>query len=118
MRVHSKPSVPPISRDAVCAAVWMRSIWIECVPINQPSPTRKPFAEGTDWHGMQRLRLRKLELVNCEALMRAAGQNLKRLLKKRGWRHRPGPAEAISAFFLASFRWFAAPYGVVAFSLL
>ena len=52
---------------------------------------------------MRRLRLRELKRVNCEALLRAAGQNLKRLLKKRGSRHRPGPAEAFSAFFLAAF---------------
>ena len=44
---------------------------------------------------MRRLRLRELERVNGEALMRAAGQNLKRLLKKRGGRHRPGPIQAL-----------------------
>ncbi len=77
-------------------ALRKRSVWVE--PL---------FAEGKDWHGMRRLRLRELERVNCEALMRAAGQNLKRLLKKRGGRHRPGPAQALSAFFLAAFRWFA-----------
>jgi hypothetical protein len=33
--------------------------------------------------------------VNCEALRIAAGQNLKRLLKKRGWGRRPCPAEAL-----------------------
>ena len=60
-----------------------------------------------DWHGMRRLRLRELKRVNGEALLRAAGQNLKRLLKKRGGRHRPGPAEALSAFFLAAFEWVA-----------
>jgi hypothetical protein len=31
--------------------------------------------------------------------MRAAGQNLKRLLKKRGWGRRPFPAEAMCASF-------------------
>ena len=36
--------------------------------------------------------------VNCEALMRAAGQNLKRLLKKRGWGRHPFPGEAFCAF--------------------
>jgi len=44
--------------------------------------------------------------VNCEALRIAAGQNLKRLLKKRGWGRRPFPAEAMSAsfwLFLAAF---------------
>ena len=48
---------------------------------------------------MRRFRLRRLWRVNCEAIMRAAGQNLKRLLKKRGWGRRPYPAEAVSAFF-------------------
>jgi Transposase DDE domain len=76
-------------------ALRKRSVWVE--PL---------FAEGKDWHGMRRLRLRELERVNCEALMRAAGQNLKRLLKKRGGRHRPVPAQAISAFFLAALGWF------------
>ena len=46
---------------------------------------------------MRRFRLRRLWRVNCEALMRAAGQNLKRLLKKRGWGRRPCPAEALHA---------------------
>jgi len=73
-------------------ALRKRSVWVE--PL---------FAEGKQWHGMRRLRLRELERVNGEALMRAAGQNLKRLLKKRGGRHRPEPAEALSAFFLAAF---------------
>ncbi len=64
------------------------------------------FAEGKQWHGMRRFRLRLLWRVNCEALMRAAGQNLKRLLKKRGWGHRPFPAEAVCVLFLADCRWF------------
>src|SRR5947199_9146897 len=55
------------------------------------------FAEGKEWHGMRRFRLRRLWRVNCEALMRAAGQNLKRLLKKRGWGRRPWPLEAVWA---------------------
>src|SRR6266516_3876989 len=51
-------------------AMRKRGVWVE--PL---------FAEGKDWHGMRRFRLRRLWRVNCEALMRAAGQNLKRLLK-------------------------------------
>ncbi len=47
---------------------------------------------------MRRFRLRRLWRVNCEALMRAAGQNLKRLLKKRGWGRRPWPQGAAHAF--------------------
>jgi hypothetical protein len=42
-------------------------------------------------------------IVNCEALMRAGGQNLKRLLKKRGWGRRPYPTEALYAPLFGSF---------------
>jgi transposase len=73
-------------------AMRKRSVWVE--PL---------FAEGKQWHGMRRFRLRLLWRVNCEALRIAAGQNLKRLLKKRGWGRRPYPAEAVCAFFLAAF---------------
>lgn len=58
--------------EAYKKAYRKRTVWVE--PL---------FAEGKDWHGMRRFRLRRLWRVNCEALMRAAGQNLKRLLKKR-----------------------------------
>ena len=34
--------------------------------------------------------------VNCEALVIASGQNLKRLLQKRGWGRRPFPTEAMT----------------------
>ncbi len=67
-------------------AMRKRSVWVE--PL---------FAEGKDWHGMRRYRLRRLWRVNCEALIRAAGQNLKRLLKKRGWGRRPWPQGAADA---------------------
>jgi len=50
-----------------------RKVWVE--PL---------FAEAKDWHGLHCFRLRLLWRVNCEALRIAAGQNLKRLLKKRG----------------------------------
>lgn len=63
-----------------------RKVWVE--PL---------FAEAKDWHGMRRFRLRRLWRVNCEALVMASGQNLKRLLKKRGWGRRPFPTEALSA---------------------
>jgi Transposase DDE domain len=55
------------------------------------------FGEGKQWHGMRRFRLRRLWRVNCEALVIATGQNLKRLLQKRGWGRRPFPAEAVMA---------------------
>lgn len=74
--------------EAYKKAYRKRSVWVE--PL---------FAEGKQWHGMRRFRLRELWRVNCEGLMRAAGQNLKRLLKKRGWGRRPCPAEAMYASF-------------------
>ena len=74
------------STEAYKKALRKRQVWVE--PL---------FAEAKDWHGMRRFRLRRLWRVNCEALMRAGGQNLKRLLKKRGWGRRPCPAEALHA---------------------
>jgi hypothetical protein len=47
-----------------------RKVWVE--PL---------FGEGKQWHGMRRFRLRRLWRVNCEALVIASGQNLKRLLQ-------------------------------------
>jgi transposase len=69
-------------------ALRKRQVWVE--PL---------FAEAKEWHGMRRFRLRRLWRVNSEALLIAAGQNLKRLLKKRGWGRRPCPAEAVSPSF-------------------
>jgi len=62
-----------------------RKVWVE--PL---------FAEAKEWHGMRRFRLRRLQRVTCEALVTATGQNLKRLLQKRGWGRRPFPAEAVA----------------------
>ncbi|QBD77277.1 hypothetical protein EPA93_15265 [Ktedonosporobacter rubrisoli] len=62
-----------------------RKVWVE--PL---------FGEGKQWHGMRRFRLRRLWRVNCEALVIASGQNLKRLLQKRGWGRRPFPSEAVA----------------------
>jgi Transposase DDE domain len=72
-------------RESYKKALRKRQVWVE--PL---------FAEGKDWHGMRRFRLRRLWRVNSEALLRAAGQNLKRLLKKRGWGRRPFPTEAVA----------------------
>src|SRR5215204_4070603 len=57
-------------------ALRKRGVWVE--PL---------FGEAKEWHGMDRFRLRTLKKVNSEALMVAAGQNVKRLLV---WRRR-GP---------------------------
>ncbi len=51
-------------------ALRKRKVWVE--PL---------FAEGKEWHGMSRFRLRRLRKVNAEALLIAAGQNVKRLLE-------------------------------------
>jgi transposase len=61
-------------------AMRKRQVWVE--PL---------FAEAKDWHGLRRFRLHGLEQVNSEALLIAAGQNLKRLLSWRGWGRRPFP---------------------------
>ncbi len=74
--------------EAYQKALRKRKVWVE--PL---------FGEAKEWHGMRRFRLRRLWRVNCEALIIAAGQNLKRLLKKRGWGRRPFPSEAIGASF-------------------
>jgi hypothetical protein len=67
-------------------AMRKRKVWVE--PL---------FAEGKQWHGMRRFRLRGLWRVNTEALLLAAGQNLKRLLQQRGWGRRPFPDGAAGA---------------------
>jgi Transposase DDE domain len=82
-RVHSYHLTPAYQK-----AMNKRKVWVE--PL---------FAEAKDWHGLRRFRLRLLWRVNCEALRIAAGQNLKRLLKKRGWGRRPFPIEALCASF-------------------
>jgi hypothetical protein len=66
--------------EAYQKAMRKRQVWVE--PL---------FAEAKDWHGLRRFRLRGLEKVNGEALLIAAGQNLKRLLSRGGWGRRPFP---------------------------
>jgi hypothetical protein len=74
------------STDAYQKALRKRKVWVE--PL---------FAEAKEWHGLRRFRLRCLWRVNSEALMTAAGQNLKRLLAKQGWGRRPLPSGAVLA---------------------
>lgn len=69
--------------DAYQKTLRKRKVWVE--PL---------FAEAKVWHGLRRFRLRRLWRVNSEALMTAAGQNLKRLLAKQGWGRRPLPSGA------------------------
>ena len=58
--------------EAYRKALRKRQVWVE--PL---------FGEAKDWHGARRFRLRRLEKVNVEALLTAAGQNIKRLLTAR-----------------------------------
>jgi transposase len=67
-------------------AMRKRQVWVE--PL---------FGEAKDWHGLGRFRLRRLWKVNVEALLIATGQNLKRLLRQRGWGRRPWPNGAPEA---------------------
>ncbi len=64
-----------------------RQVWVEPM-----------FAEGKQWHGLGRFRLRRLRRVNIEAQLMATGQNLKRLLSRRGWgkRHFPGGVAGVA----------------------
>ena len=67
-------------------AMRKRSVWVE--PL---------FGEAKQWHGLRQFRLRGLEQVNTEALLVAAGQNLKRWLARTGWGRRHGPQGSLLA---------------------
>ena len=71
-------------------AMRKRAVWVE--PL---------FGEAKDWHGLRRFRLRGLWKVNCEGLLVAAGQNLKRWLSRTGWGRRHGPAGSLALPLLA-----------------
>ena len=66
--------------EAYAKALRKRAVWVE--PL---------FGEAKQWHGLRRFRLRGLPKVNGQALLTAAGQNLKRLLRRQGWGRRPWP---------------------------
>ena len=68
-------------------AMRKRSIWVEGL-----------FAEAKQWHGLHRFRLRGLVNVNIQALLVAAGQNLKRWFQATGWGHRGFPGAAFAPF--------------------
>jgi hypothetical protein len=80
------------STESYKKAMRKRKVWVE--PL---------FGEGKAWHGVERFRLRLLEKVNIEALVRAAGQNLKRLLSWRGWGRRWWPGGAVGVVIPADF---------------
>jgi transposase len=71
--------------DAFKRAMRKRQVWVE--PL---------FGEAKQWHNLRRFRLRRLWRVNCEALLVAAGQNLKRWLSRTGWGRRYGPCGSLA----------------------
>lgn len=72
-------------------AMRKRKVWVEPV-----------FAAAKPWHGLARFRRRGLPKVKVEALLIAAGQNLKRLLSKQGWGRRPWPGGAAGVVLAAA----------------
>ena len=79
-RVQGYRDTPAFKR-----AMRKRSIWVEGV-----------FAEAKQWHGLHRFRLRGLANANIQALLIAAGQNLKRWLRAAGWGRRGFPSAAVA----------------------
>jgi transposase len=92
-RVRSYAETEPYQK-----ALRKRQVWVE--PL---------FAEAKQWHGLTRFRLRGLPKVNIEALLIAAGQNLKRLLGRRGWGRRPFPSGAAGTRGEALASWSSTP---------
>jgi hypothetical protein len=86
-RHHDEASLDRVrayhATEPYAKAMRKRKVWVE--PL---------FAEAKAWHGLRRFRLRGLKRVNGEALLIAAGQNLKRLLSRWGWGRRPFPSGA------------------------
>jgi transposase len=68
-------------------AMRKRSVWIE--PL---------FGEAKQWHQLVKFRLRRLTKVNIQALLVAAGQNIKRLLQTK---HFPKPLHPVQMATLA-----------------
>lgn len=66
--------------EAYKRAMRKRQVWVEPM-----------FGEAKQWHQMRHFRLRRLEKVNIEGLMIAAGQNIKRLLKHQPQHYQPHP---------------------------
>lgn len=69
------------STPAYLKAQRKRAVWIEPM-----------FGEAKQWHNLQKFRLRGLLKVNIQALLIAAGQNIKRLLKDTTGTHPLKPA--------------------------
>jgi hypothetical protein len=67
-------------------AMRKRQVWIE-----------PKFGEVKQWHQGRRFRLRGVRKTNIEGLLKAAGQNIKQLLKSKTWQNRPKPPANVAA---------------------
>jgi transposase len=65
-------------------ALRKRQVWVE--PL---------FGEGKQWHQMAHFRLRGVRKVNIEGVMKAAGQNIKRLINAMNGQKPPNPTGSI-----------------------
>jgi hypothetical protein len=72
--------------EAYLKAMRKRQVWVE-----------PKFGEVKQWHQGRRFRLRGIYKVNIEGLLKAAGQNLKQLLKADIRKNRPKPPANIAA---------------------
>jgi len=75
--------------QATCAyqkAMRKRQVWIE-----------PKFGEVKEWHQGRRFRLRGIRKTNIEALIKAAGQNIKQLLKSKIQKNNPKPPANMAA---------------------
>lgn len=72
--------------EAYRKAMRKRQVWVE--PL---------FAEAKEWHGLRRLRLRRLLNASIQGLVVATGQNLKRFLSATGWGRRHAPCGSLLA---------------------
>ena len=81
-------------------AIRKRQVWVE-----------PKFAESKLWHQGRRFRLRRIHKVNIEGIIRAAGQNIKQLLKGKHRQNRPQPpANAAALKLLPAFLSSTAPF--------
>jgi hypothetical protein len=85
---HSKRNVRPVHEDAASAVVSMKPVWIGCVPISPPQPTKKPWSgSASTWRfaqtSIQHRQTQKCEFVATHELSHLA-ENIVSLLLP-GW---------------------------------
>jgi hypothetical protein len=94
-QVHRSLYEPYLDRVRCYHSTEAGTLWVKKAMRKRKVWVEPMFAEAKVWHGLARFRLRGLHKVNIEALLIAAGQNLKRLLSIWGWGRRPYPGGAV-----------------------